>query len=73
MMAVPQRLDGGFDDVLGRAEVRLADPEIDDVLAGLRERSGARQDGEGAAAAAICEHYATIKAEVAEIIEAGDL
>lgn len=33
----------------------------------------ARQDGEGTGAAVLCNHYATIKAEVAELIEAGDL
>ena len=32
-MAVAQRLDRGLDDVLGRAEIGLADAEVDDVAA----------------------------------------
>jgi hypothetical protein len=32
-MAVAHRLDGGLDDVVGCAEVRLTDAEIDDVAA----------------------------------------
>ncbi len=31
VVPVAQRLDGGLDDVLGRAEIGLADAEIDDV------------------------------------------
>ena len=41
VMAVAQRLDGGLDDVLGRAEVGLADAEIDDVAA-LARRARSR-------------------------------
>ena len=33
VMAVAQRLDGGFDDMGRRLEVGLADAEVDDVLA----------------------------------------
>ena len=44
MMPVPQRLDPGLDDMLGRAEIRLPDPEIDDVLAVGGQRLGAREN-----------------------------
>ena len=37
----------GLDDVLGRAEVRLADAEVDDVAALRGERLRARQHREG--------------------------
>ena len=47
VMAVAQRLDRGLDDVVGRAEIRLADAEIDDVAALRGQRVGARQHGEG--------------------------
>ncbi len=47
VMAVAQRLDGGLDDEIGRAEIRLADAEIDDVAALRREVHGAGQHGEG--------------------------
>ena len=47
MVAVAQRLDRRLDNVLRRAEVRLADAEIDDVLAGCRKRGGAGKHGEG--------------------------
>ena len=47
VMAVAQRLDRGLDDVLGRAEIRLADAEIDDVAALRGQRVGARQHREG--------------------------
>ena len=47
MMAVAQRLDRGFDDMVGGAEVRLADAQIDDVAALGRQGGGARQNGEG--------------------------
>src|SRR5690349_16208684 len=40
-MAVAQRLHRGFDDVLGGAEVRLADAEADDVAALRRQRLSA--------------------------------
>ncbi len=46
-MAVAQRLDRGLDDEVGRAEIRLADAEIDDVAALRDQRIGARQHGEG--------------------------
>ncbi len=46
-MAVAQRLDRGFDDEIGRAEIGLADAEIDDVAALRRERIGAGQHGKG--------------------------
>jgi hypothetical protein len=45
-MAVLQRLDRGFDDVGGRREIRLADAEIDDVLALGREFGRACKHGE---------------------------
>ena len=47
VVAVAQRLDRGLDDVVGRAEVRLADAEIDDVAALRGELGGARQHREG--------------------------
>ena len=47
VMAVAQRLDRRLDDELGRAEVRLADAEVDDVAALRRQRVGAGQHGEG--------------------------
>jgi len=47
MVAVTQRFDGRFDDVLRGAKVGLADAEIDDVLALLRQRSCAGQNGKG--------------------------
>ena len=46
-MAVAQRLDGRLDDEIRRAEIGLADAEIDDVAAGRRKLHGARQHGEG--------------------------
>src|SRR5262249_38307999 len=46
VMAVAQRLDRRLDDELRRAEVRLADAEIDDVAALRRQRIGAGQHGE---------------------------
>ena len=46
MMAVAQRLDRGLDDMIGGAEIRLADAQVDDVAALRRERGGARQHGE---------------------------
>ena len=46
-MPVAQRLHRRLDDMLGRAEVRLADAEIDDVAALRRELIGAREHGEG--------------------------
>ena len=47
VMAVAQRLDRGLDDELRRAEIGLADAEVDDVPALRRERIGAGQHGEG--------------------------
>src|SRR5690606_17062367 len=47
VMPVPQRLDRGLDDMAGRLEVRLADAEIDDVLACRGECCGAGKHGEG--------------------------
>src|SRR4029077_11025813 len=47
VMAVTDRLDGGFLDVRGRLEVGLADAEVDDVAALGGERVGARQHREG--------------------------
>ena len=47
VMAVAQRLDRRLDDKIGRAEIRLADAEIDDVLALRGKRGGARQHGKG--------------------------
>src|SRR5262249_47748668 len=47
VMAVAQRLDRGLDDEVGRAEIGLADAEIDDVTALRGERIGARQHGKG--------------------------
>ena len=47
VMAVTQRLDGGFDDVGRRLEVGLADAEVDDVLALALQVGSARQHLEG--------------------------
>ena len=47
VMAVADRLDGGFGDVLGRLEVGLADAEVDDVAALGGKRVRARQHREG--------------------------
>src|ERR1700722_4039631 len=45
-MAITQRLDRRLDDEVGRAEIRLADTEIDDVAALRRMLHGSRQHGE---------------------------
>ena len=45
-MAVAQRLHRRLDDVIGGAEIRLADAEIDDVAAFRGEPRRARQHGE---------------------------
>jgi antitoxin HicB len=47
VMAVAQRFHGGFDDMLGRAEIRLADAEIDDIAALGCQFGGARQNRKG--------------------------
>src|SRR5215831_7221445 len=47
MMSVAQRLDCCLDDEIRRAEVRLTDPEVDDVAALRHQRIGACQYGEG--------------------------
>src|SRR5215470_8943005 len=47
VMSVAQRLDRGFNDEIGRAEIGLADAEVDDVAPLRRERVGARQHGKG--------------------------
>ena len=47
MVPVAQRLHRRFHDVVGRAEIGLADAEIDDVATLRRERIGARQDRKG--------------------------
>src|SRR5579863_5580640 len=44
-MAVAQRLDRRLDDEFRRAEIGLADAEIDDVAAGRLQLHGARQHG----------------------------
>ena len=46
-MAVAQRLDGRLDDVLRRAEIRLADAQIDDVAARIGKGGGACEHREG--------------------------
>ena len=46
-MAVAQRLDRRLDDMVGGAEVGLADAEIDDVAALRGQRGGAGEHGEG--------------------------
>src|SRR5271168_15487 len=46
-MAVAQRLHRRLDDEVRRAEVGLADAEIDDVAALRRKLHGARQHGKG--------------------------
>ena len=47
VVPVAQRLHRRLDDEFGRAEIRLADAEVDDVAALRGERVGARQHGEG--------------------------
>ena len=47
VMAVLQRLDRGFDNMVGGAKVRLADPEADDIAAFGGQRGSARQNREG--------------------------
>ena len=47
MVAVAQRLDRRLDDMRRRFEIRLADPQIDDVLAFCRKCGRPRQHGEG--------------------------
>ena len=47
VMAVAQRLDRRLDDEIRRAEVGLADAEIDDVAALRHELRGVRQHREG--------------------------
>ena len=47
VVAVAQRLDRRLDDEVGRAEVGLADAEIDDVAALRDQLRRARQHGEG--------------------------
>src|SRR5262249_17325437 len=47
VMAIAQRLDRGLDDEVGRAEIGLADAEIDDVAALRRQRLGTRQHRKG--------------------------
>ena len=47
VMAVPQRLDGGVDYMRRRGEIRLADPEIDDIAPLGNKFGGARQHGKG--------------------------
>ncbi len=46
MVAVAQRLHRRLDDVLRRAEIGLADAEVDNVAALGRKLGGACQDGE---------------------------
>ena len=47
VMAVAQRLDRGFNDEIGCAEIGLADAEIDDIAPLGGERVGARQHRKG--------------------------
>src|SRR6185295_12051763 len=44
MVTIAEGLDGGLDDVLGRLEIRLADAEIDDILALALQFGRARQN-----------------------------
>jgi len=46
-MAVAQRLGRRLDDMLGGAEIGLADTQIDDVAPLGRQGGGPGQDGEG--------------------------
>jgi hypothetical protein len=43
-MPVAQRLGARLDDMVGGAEIGLPDAQVDDVLALLAQRLGARQD-----------------------------
>ncbi len=45
MMAVTKRLDRGLHDVRRSGEIRLPDPEVDDVASLCREIGGSRQNG----------------------------
>ena len=47
MMPIAQRLHRRLDDEIGRAEIRLANAEIDDVTALRDQRVGAGEDREG--------------------------
>ncbi len=47
MLAVAQRFHRGLDDMRGRFEIGLADPEIDDVAPLALQRGRPRQHGEG--------------------------
>ena len=47
VVPVAERLHRRLDDVLGRAEIGLADAEIDDVAALRGKRIGAGEHGEG--------------------------
>ena len=47
MVTVAQRLDRRLDNELGRAKIRLADAEADDVAALGGQRIGAGEDREG--------------------------
>ena len=47
VVAVSERLDRRLDDMIGGAEIRLADAEIDDVAALRRKVGGAGEHGEG--------------------------
>ena len=47
VMAVAQCLYGGLDDIFRRPEIRLADAEIDDVLALTLQFGGPGENGEG--------------------------
>ena len=47
VMAVAQRLHGRLDDEIRRAEIGLADAEIDDVAALRRKLRGAREHRKG--------------------------
>ena len=46
-MAVVERLHRRLDDMVGGAEIRLADAEIDDVLALAGQLGGAGEHGKG--------------------------
>ena len=47
VVAIAQRLDRRLDDEIRRAEIGLADAEIDDVAALRHQQHGPRQHGEG--------------------------
>ena len=64
VVAVGQGLAAGLDDVLGRLEVRLADPEVDDAAALGGQRIGPGQHLEGGLGAQVAHAFGELHAGV---------